>query len=187
MKNKLNFLFTLAITCALMWFCCFWLKPGLTGLVLGILYGQTIEWFVHGWIQHHPFRIFSKYRRAHTLHHKHVEEPVAVQPIQYFLIGSIFLLLPFYQVGGFAMGYFTAYFFINVIHYDLHIPGYKILPGWVWQTWYFKWITRHHEAHHTGTKLAYTTYSVTNPFLDILYCKIGFTALNNFIAKHLKI
>lgn len=155
-------------------------------VIFGILYAQTIEWFVHGWIQHHSFKIFKPYREIHIYHHKYPQKPLAVQPITYFVIGSIALLFPFISVGGFYIGYFLTYIMINVIHYDLHSRK-KILPLIVWKIFFFKWIASHHKAHHTGKKFWYTTYSVTNPALDVLFSVLYLHKLNNWIARKLKI
>lgn len=184
--NTNNFKLTFYTSLTLTMLTAILLDFSLLGLIFGILYAQTIEWFVHGWIQHHPFKIFKAYRDNHTYHHKHPTEPLSVQPITYFLIGSIGLLLPFFWIKGFYLGYFLTYCFINVIHYDLHSTK-KMLPKFIWNTKYFKWIESHHIAHHTGKKLGYTTHSVTNPFLDILFSKIKVTQLNNWIARNLKI
>lgn len=159
---------------------------GVIGFILAILYAQIIEWFVHGWIQHHPFKIFSAYRKAHTHHHKYPNEPRSVQPIQYFIIGSIFLLAPFYWFSGFWAGYFFAYIMINIIHDDLH-SELKTLPIWLWNTNYFKLIESHHLKHHTSHKKHHSSNSVTNPYLDFIFDKLRVTQLNNFIAKKLKI
>ena len=156
------------------------------GIVCGILFAQIIEWFVHGWIQHHPFKIFKPYRDNQIYHHKHPSEPLSVQPVSYFLIGSVGLLAPFYWFNGFYFGYFLTYIFINLIHYDLHSDK-RILPNFIWNTGYFRWITSHHEAHHKHIKLSYTTYSVTNPAIDVVFSKIKLNKLNNWIAKKLKI
>lgn len=180
MKSE-NFKLTVYSTFMLM--CIFLFKSfSIGGFLLGILYAQIIEWFVHGWIQHHPFKIFSAYRKNHLLHHKNPEIPASVQPVQYFLIGSIFLLFPFWSVKGFYVGYFFMYLMINVIHYDLHIKN-KLLPNWLWNTFYFRLIKSHHEKHHKGEH----AHSVTNPYLDYLFDYIKLTNLNNYIAKKLKI
>lgn len=177
---------TIAITMILLGGSITWLGIGLVGLVLGVLYAQLIEWFVHGWIQHHRFKIFKAYRDNHMYHHRKPNEPLAVQPVTYFIIGSIALLLPFYWIDGFVTGYLIAYVMINVIHQDLHTTN-TILPTWLWKTSYFKRIVSHHEAHHKGVKLGYTTHSVTNPYMDIVFSKIRLTNMNDWIAKHLKI
>lgn len=163
------------------------LQPfGIIGFICGILYAQIIEWFVHGWIQHYPFRIFRAYRRNHTNHHKKPNEPASVQPVQYFIIGSLFLIGPFWWFDGFWLAYFVMYLMINIIHYDLHTVN-KILPEFIWRTLYFKLIETHHDSHHKGHSSNHTTYSVTNPYLDFIFNKIKITKLNNYIAKHLKI
>lgn len=113
-------------------------------------------------------------------------EPRAVQPIQYFIIGSIFLLAPFFKINGFFAGYFFAYIAINIIHFDLHTHA-RVLPDWVWATGYFKKIEETHIHHHNGTDEHHSNYSVTNPYLDIVFDWLRVTQLNNFIAKKLKI
>lgn len=184
MKNNFNLTITVTYVIALVTLIYF--PVSIIGFVLGVFYAQIIEWFVHGWIQHHPFKIFKAYRDMHTYHHKHPKEPLSVQPIQYFIIGSTVLLLPFYNIDGFILGYLIAYLYINIIHYDLHSDK-KILSDWLWNTWYFKFIKYHHNAHHNGIKFNYTTHSVTNSYLDILFSKIKVTTMNNWIAKRLKI
>lgn len=184
MKDNLKL--TLGITILLSVLAGLFMEFSILGFLSGILYAQVIEWFVHGWIQHHPFKIFKAYRDNHTYHHKHPKEPLSVQPIQYFLIGSIGLLAPFILFDGFIFGYFVAYLFINIIHNDLHVEM-RILPNFIWNASFFKLIIEHHEAHHRGKKLAYTTHSVTNPYIDMLFTRMRLNKLNNFIAKHLKI
>lgn len=184
MKN--NFYLTIVITLICCVLALYFLDFSYAGFAIGILYAQIIEWFVHGWIQHHPFRIFKAYRDNHTYHHKHPNEPLSVQPIQYFLIGSVFLLAPFCCLDGAILGYLTAYLFINVIHHDLHIKD-RLLPNFLWRTLYFRWIIIHHERHHRNVDHSYTTYSVTNPFIDVIFSKIKFHKMNNWIAKNLKI
>ena len=106
MKN--NIYLTIAVTLVLIIASIVFFEFTVLGFVLGIVYAQVIEWFVHGWIQHHPFKIFKAYRDNHTYHHKHPKEPLAVQPVGYFVIGSVFLLIPFYWIGGFVVGYLVA-------------------------------------------------------------------------------
>ena len=184
MKN--NIYLTVIVTLVLTIGAIIFFEFTVLGFIMGVFYAQIIEWFVHGWIQHHPFKIFRAYRENHTYHHKHPRELLAVQPVGYFVIGSIPLLLPFFWIGGFVVGYMLAYAVINIIHQDLHSDR-TMLPKWLWNTNYFKLITEHHIAHHRGIKLAYTTHSVTNPYIDMLFCKIKLTNLNNWIAKNLKI
>lgn len=184
MKNNINL--TLYTTIVITIISLFIFEFSIVGLLLGIFYAQIIEWFVHGWVQHHRFKIFKSYRDNHTYHHKHPDEPLSVQPIQYFLFGSIVLLLPFFTIGGFVFGYLIAYALINVIHNDLHSTN-KMLPSFVWNSGYFKRIVTHHEAHHKGKQLGYTTHSVTNPYLDMVLSKIKLDKVNNYIARHLKI
>lgn len=181
-----NFYLTIYSSIVLMVLSLLLLDFSFIGFMCGWLYGQIIEWFVHGWIQHHPFKIFKSYRDNHTYHHKHPNEPLSVQPISYFFLGSVLLLLPFYWFAGFIFGYFFVYTFINTVHYDLHSED-KLLPDYIWDTKYFKWLKFRHEAHHVGTRLKYTTHSVTNPFLDILFSKVRLTRMNNWIARRLKI
>ncbi len=185
MRN--NFKLTILVT-AIFFVVSFLFQPfGIIGFVSGILYAQIIEWFVHGWIQHHPFKIFKSYRMAHMNHHKNPSEPASVQPVQYFIFGSAFLLAPFYYFDGFWSAYFFAYAGINVIHYDLHSVN-KILPAKIWNTGYFKRIESHHKKHHTGGhRHDHSTHSVTNPYLDYLFDKINLTKMNNYIARKLKI
>lgn len=159
---------------------------GVIGFICGILYAQTIEWLVHGWAQHHPFKILKAYRINHMDHHRNPKEPASVQPIQYFILGSILLIGPFYWFDGFWLAYFITYLMINIIHYDLHTTN-KILPAFIWNTAYFRLIESHHSKHHKGHSEDYTTHSVTNPYLDFVYGWIKLTKLNNYIAKHLKI
>jgi len=185
MKQNNNFYLTI-FGSILLCFISLFFDFSFSGFLSGILYSQIIEWFVHGWIQHHPFKIFRAYRNNHTYHHKHPSEPLSVQPFSYFLIGSVFLLAPFYNFDGFFTGYFFAYIFINVIHYDLHSKD-RFLSDQLWNTKYFKLIEKNHLDHHQGIKQKYTTHSVTNPYLDIIFCKLKVTKLNNWIAKNLKI
>jgi len=184
MKN--NFKITLLVTALLFVISTVYLEFSILGFISGILYAQIIEWFVHGWIQHYPFKIFKPYRTNHDYHHAHPNEPRSVQPIQYFLIGSILILGPFWWFNGFISGYFITYLLINVIHYDLHTTK-RILPYFIWDTPYFKLMERHHLKHHTIHDEEHSTNSVTNPYLDMLFDKIKLTKLNNFIAKNLKI
>lgn len=184
--NNSDYHLTSAVSILLMGMSITFLSFSFVGLLCGVLYAQIIEWFVHGWIQHHPFKIFKSYRDLHTYHHKYPRKPLAVQPVSYFLIGSVALLAPFFWFDGFYLGYFLMYFFINTIHFDLH-SDVRVLPGWLWSTRYFRWIESHHEAHHTGKKLGYTTHSVTNPLIDIIFSRIRLTHMNNWIAKNLKI
>ncbi len=165
----------------------FLIQPfGILGFLMGILYAQVIEWFVHGWIQHHPFKIFRAYRKAHNYHHAHPSEPRSVQPVQYFIIGSVFLLAPFWWFNGFWSAYFLAYAMINIIHSDLHTSK-RILPNFIWETSYFKLIQTHHKNHHESNSHEHTSHSVTNPYLDYLFAKIRLTQMNNYVAKKLKI
>lgn len=189
MKNtNTNLYLSICLATMLTLFSSVFLPFSAIGFIAGILYAQLIEWFVHGWIQHHPFKIFKPYRDMHTFHHKYPEKPLAVQPVSYFIIGSVFLLAPFFWAHGFYAGYFFTYIFINVIHHDLHsVIEKRILSKWIWGTGYFKLITSHHEAHHTGKKLKYTTYSVTNPYMDMVLTRIRVNKFNNWIAKKLKI
>ncbi len=159
---------------------------GLLGFVLGLLYAQTIEWFVHGWVQHHPFKIFRSYRKSHSYHHAHPSEVRSVQPVQYFIFGSILLVGPFWWLDGFWSAYFFMYGLINIIHSDLHTKT-RILPDFIWNTGYFRLIQSHHAEHHRGHHGKHTTHSVTNPYLDYIFDKIWITKLNNYIAKKLKI
>ena len=184
MKNniRLSIYIPIVLSIVSLYFIDFWVW----GMIFGIFYAQVIEWFVHGWIQHSRFKIFKKYRDMHVYHHKYPTKPLSVQPIQYFIIGSIPLLFPFYEVQGFIFGYLIAYSFINIIHNDLH-SEYKMMPRWIWKNFYFNFIKESHDAHHSGLKLSHTTHSVTNPYLDIIFCKIGITKINDWIAKRLKI
>lgn len=181
-----NFNITIYVSIALAVASILFLPFSWIGLIFGILYAQTIEWFVHGWVQHHPFKIFKPYRTLHIYHHKYPHKPLAVQPISYFIIGSIGLLLPFISVPGFYFGYFITYIAINIIHYDLHSRK-KRIPPFIWKSFYFEWIASHHKSHHIGHKYWYTTYSITNPFLDVLFSALRLDKLNNWIAQKLKI
>lgn len=181
-----NFHITLYVTLAFIVISLFIQPFGIIGFISGLLYAQTIEWFVHGWIQHHPFKIFRKYRMAHMKHHKNPSEPASVQPVQYFIIGSLPLILPFIYFDGFWLGYFIMYAIINIVHWDLHVDK-RILPTFIWNTDYFKFIESHHKKHHDGHTDNHTTHSVTNPYMDYFFDKIQLTKFNNYIAKHLKI
>ncbi len=181
-----NLYLTIYTSIFLMLLSIFFIDFSVIGFISGILYAQIIEWFVHGWIQHHPFKIFKPYRDNHTYHHRYPDKPLSVQPITYFIIGSILLLVPFYWFRGFYVGYFFTYIFINVIHSDLHSTK-KMLPNFIWNTRYFKWIKSHHIAHHTGKKMKYTTFSVTNPFVDIFFSNVKLSVFNNWVARNLKI
>lgn len=183
MKN--NLLFTILSSMVLLIASLFLNGFSPVGIILGVLYAQIIEWFVHGWIQHHPFKLFRGFRRAHNFHHKHPDVPRAVQPIQYFFIGSVPLLAPFYLVNGFWAGYFFAYIMVNIIHFDLHSTS-RVLPPRIWSTAYFRKIESNHEDHHNGTG-HHSRYSVTNPYMDVVFDFLMVTRLNNFIAKKLKI
>jgi hypothetical protein len=181
-----NFGITIYATLILM-LIAFFVQPfGILGFVAGILYAQIIEWFVHGWIQHHPFKIFRAYRRNHTYHHAHPKEPMSVQPVQYFIIGSIPLIAPFWWLPGFWSAYFFAYAMINIIHYDLHSEK-RMLARFIWDTGYFRMIEIHHRKHHEGHHGHHSTNSVTNPYMDYLFDRIRLTKMNNYIAKKLKI
>lgn len=159
---------------------------GIIGFIAGALYAQVIEQFVHGWIQHYPFKIFRAYRKSHNYHHAHPTESRSVQPVQYFIVGSVLLLAPFWWLNGFWCAYFLMYGLINIIHYDLHTEK-RILPKIIWQTPYFQLIENHHKKHHEGHHDKNTTHSVTNPYLDYLFDKIRLTKMNNYIARKLKI
>lgn len=184
MKNN-NFYLTIYTTFALYIVAMIWMDFNVLGFILGILYGQTIEWFVHGYIQHSRLKIFTSYRKNHIYHHKYPKEDLPVQPLSYFIIGSILLLAPLYWIDGFVSGYLFIYIFINVIHFDLHSDK-RILSNRMWNTRYFKLITYNHIAHHNSTKLKYTTHSVTNPYLDIIFYKIRLTQMNDWIEKKLR-
>lgn len=181
-----NFNITIWVTVVFM-VITFIIQPfGILGFILGLLYAQIIEWFVHGWIQHHPFKIFRAYRRNHNYHHAHPNEVRSVQPVQYFIAGSFLLLSPFWLMPGFYSAYFFMYGLINIIHYDLHTEK-RILPKFIWSTRYFRLIESHHSEHHKGHYTKHTTHSVTNPYLDYLFDKISITKMNNYIARKLKI
>jgi len=166
------------------------LIASIIGVIIGILYEHIVEWFAHGWFQHYNCEVFNFFNWRHQRHHDNSEQHHALQPIIILFPVIFLILLPFIIVAlfisnlwlksfslGVMFGFFVAHIYLNLLHYDIHARK-KIFPKFFRNTSYYQMIYKshidHHIEHKTGIKKTkYRIYSISNPWLDIIFDVIG--------------
>jgi len=157
----------------------------LTGLVIGLLWGNAFEYAYHRWLLHRPRSCFG---RGHLEHHMNVGTPDEAEHVSLgrspwhiallFASNGIFVVAADLWLGlritpGIFVGW-TAYLIAaEEIHWRIHMNGW-LPPG-------LRFARAYHMNHHD---IPNTRYNVFLPIFDLMFGNSGFQPGEAASASH---
>jgi Fatty acid hydroxylase superfamily len=157
----------------------------LTGLAIGILWGNAFEYAYHRWLLHRPR---SSFGRGHLEHHMNVGTPDEAEHVSLgrtpWHIALLFvsnglvviaadLLLGLRITPGIFVGWTTYLITAEEIHWRIHMDGWLPLG--------LRFARAYHMSHHD---IPNTRYNVFLPIFDLMFGNSGFRLGNLRAAPH---